>query len=206
MQLTATGKPTGGTYAWSTTSSTVSLTDTSSATVTVQGQSVGPAASIKVIYTLNDQPGMATQSVTAQQPTSLSASPTSTPYACSRANPALTYTTQLANITYTVLDQSGKQPIAFANIPVAESFSSSNNNCQAVANYPAATSDLTLSNGQFPGPDVIGMCSPSCMPSNGSGQPLGSCTDQFSQQWTANGFAVQMKTVTITCAGPATVQ
>jgi hypothetical protein len=204
IQLTATGNPAGGTYSWTTTSSAVTLINASSATVTVQGKSGGDAT-IKVAYTLNGQEGDASQSVTAQQPTGLGASVSSTDYDCSRARPALTYTTRLAEITYTVLDQSGRS-IAFSNIPVAESFSNSNNNCQDVSNYPEATSGLTLSNGQFPSPDTIGMCSPSCMPADSGGHPLGSCTDQFTQQWTANGFAVQTKTVAMTCPGPPTVQ
>jgi hypothetical protein len=203
-QLTATGTPSGGTYSWSSSSSAVTLQNSTGAKVTVQGASAG-SSTITVQYTLNGQSGTATQSVTAQQPTSLSASPATESFSCTQMAPALACTTDEAQITYTVKDQNGNA-IQFAGMPVVESFSAISNNCAGVHSTPTASSGQTLANGSFPTPDYLVMCSSSCMPANANGQPTGSCTLQVSQTWKANGLSVQTRIVTYTCLGPPTVQ
>jgi energy-coupling factor transporter ATP-binding protein EcfA2 len=204
IQLTATGNPTGGTYQWSTSSSAVQLTNTSNATVTVTGQS-GGTASITVTYTLNEQSGSASQTVTAQQPTSIASSFSPSSVSCLTVFPGLglNYSTSQVFINYTVNDQNGN-PIQFQGIPTNESFSAISNNCGGVPNTPNPKPSSTNSAGGFNDTQV--MCSSSCLPANGSGQPTGSCTLQVSQNITANGYSVQAKTITYTCIGPPTVE
>ena len=203
IQLTATGSPGGGTYSWSASNSAVvTLTNASTATVTVQGASVG-SSYVTVTYTVNGQPGTASQPVGVQQPTSLSASPTASSITC-QADTG-NYSSQKDVIDYTVLDQ-GTNIIHFAGIPVVESFSPISNSCANVPSTPTPSSWETLGTGHLNEPDTLYMCSNSCMPANSSGQPQGSCTYKFTQTFTANGFPVQTKTITMTCPGPPTLQ
>ena len=203
IQLTATGNPTGGAYSWTASNSDVTLTNASTATVTVAGSAAGTSA-VTVTYTQNEMKGTATQSITVQKPTSLRSAPSSAPYSCTNVSPALKYTTNEAQITYTVLDQNGN-PIASAGIPVVESFSPISNSCAGVPNTPTATSGQTNADGVF-GPDDLYVCSSSCLPANGSGQPTGACSVKVSQTWRANGYSVQTKTITYTCSGPPSLQ
>lgn len=200
IQLTASGDPSGGTYSWSASNSAVvTLTNASTATVTVQAQSVG-STYVNVTYTVNGQTGTSSQPVGVQQPASLSANPSAESIPCPGP-----YTSQKEVINYTVLDQK-TDTIHFAGIPVVESFSPISNNCSDVPNTPTPSSWQTLDNGQLNAPDTLYMCSTSCMPANTNGQPQGSCTYKYTQSFTANGFPVQTKTVTMTCPGPPTLQ
>lgn len=197
IQLTASGTPPGGTYSWSTSSSVVSLINPTSATVTVQSQSVGNA-NVTVKYTVNNAPASAAQPVGVLQPTSLRPVPNFATIVCPQ-----NYKTQELLTTYTLLSQS-TQALPVAGIPVVESFAPISNNCSGVANIPNASSWTTQSTGQLNADDGQAMCSPSCLPANSSGQPQGSCTYQFTQKFTANGYPVQSKTITMTCPGPPT--
>jgi hypothetical protein len=74
VTMTAQGNPTGGTYSWSTTSSKVTLSNTTSSTVTVTAASMSTSQNdtpIKVTYTVNGASSDATQNVTVQKPTSM---------------------------------------------------------------------------------------------------------------------------------------
>jgi len=197
IQLTASGNPTGGTYSWTANGNAVSLTDQNSATVIVQGQSAG-SATVTVTYTVEQESSSTTQTVTAQYPTSLGAGETTSTVSCENN----AYNTQEAHISYNVKDQNGA-PIKFPNMPVAENLSMISDGCNI--GTPSPTSGSTDSNGDFPGPDDLYMCSVLCLPANANQQPTGSCTTKVSQTWFVNWIQVQQKTITFTCAGPPNV-
>lgn len=201
IQLTASGTPTGGTYSWSTSSSVVSLINPTSATVTVQSQSVGNA-NVSVKYTVNNTPVTNAQPVGVLLPNSLSGTSTTVSILCPQKYNTLELVTE-----YSLRGQNSSgtsSVIPVQGIPVVESFAPISNNCSGVANVPSPSSWTTTSIGLLNAADGQAMCSPSCLPANSSGQPQGSCTYQFTQNFTANGYPVQTKTITMTCPGPPT--
>jgi hypothetical protein len=122
IQLTATGSPSGGTYSWTASNSNVTLTNASSATVTVQGTTAG-TSSVSVSYTVSEQAGSANQLETVQTPTSLklvTAPPkilqqgTGPQHGCPPG-----YYGIAIDVDYQVLDQNGA-PVASANMEPQE--------------------------------------------------------------------------------------
>ena len=69
------------------------------------------------------------------------------------------------------------------------------NSCTHVSNTPYPTQTTTLSTGNCGGPDVLAMCSISCLPADSNDHPLGSCQLKVNQTCSVNGDAVQTKQV-----------
>jgi hypothetical protein len=107
VQLTATGNPTGGTYSWTASNSDVTLTNASTATVTVAGSAAGTSV-VTVTYTQNEMKGTAMQSVTVQQPNyfvTSSYTRASLPAICTSSG----YPGFFLNLSNFVADQNGNQ-------------------------------------------------------------------------------------------------
>ena len=100
-------------------------------------------------------------------------------------------------ILYNVLDQQS-QPIQ-ARMTVSESFGSISNSCGGPDTPTPTTGATTDPTGTFPGPDLLAICSNSCLPADASGNPTGSCTLKVNQTWTANNLSVRTNVVTYNC-------
>jgi hypothetical protein len=202
--LTASGSPSGGTYSWTAVSggSNVTLSNTNSAAVTVQAAAVG-SYTLQVTYTVNNQPGTALAVGKVQQPGSLGVV-SNTTEAISCSNLPGDYTTQERLIQYQVLDTSSP-PVAVQalNMRASEVLAYNSNGCDTPPLNPT-TNAVTGTNGYFPAPDMLAMCSANCLPANNSGVPTGTCTNSIAQTWTVNGYAVKSDTPTFTCIGPPT--
>ncbi len=203
ISLTATGNPAGGSYSWSAISGqgNISILNATSQTAIIQSVAVG-TYTVQVTYTLNGKQGTATAMGRVQQPSSLSVISNTTPtFDC--ANTGLPhYNTKDRLIQYQVLDTSAA-PITAAGMSASETLNVTNNTC-AVSGPNPTVGALTFSNGYFPGPDTLQLCSPQCLPANGNGDPTGSCTMNVTQTWNVNGYAVKSDTITYTCPGPPT--
>ncbi len=193
IMLTASVRPANGTYSWTTSNANVKLSGQTTATVTLTGVSGGSSV-VYVKYTVGGMSTTVSQNVLVHQPTSLTASSAYVNTQCT----ALNYTTITSEITYTILDQNGK-PILQA-MPAFEAFAPVSNTCKGVPNTPTATSTRSSSQGIF-GPDLLQLCSSSCLPASKSGQSTGNCDLLVKQTWNANGFNVQTKTIDYGCAG-----
>lgn len=204
--LTATGTPSGGTYSWSIVGdpSSVSIVNAESQSATIQSEAVG-SATIQVRYTVNGQSGTATTAVKVQQPGSLGVITNTTPnISCTTVNPSLTYTTTDRLIQYQVLDTATPPaPIPASGMNATEILNVTANTC-AVKGPTASVGVPTLSNGYFPAPDTLQLCSSVCLPANSKGGPSGTCMVVVSQVWQVNGFSVKSGNITYTCAGPPT--
>jgi len=202
--FTATGTPSGGTYAWTVISgqSYVTISNTTSQTVTVQSVAVG-SFTVQATYTVNSQPGTAVAVGKVQQPGSLGVVSNDT-QALACANLPGSYTTQERLIQYQVLDTSSP-PVAVQalNMRASEVLAYNSNGCDTPPLNPT-TNAVTGTNGYFPAPDMLAMCSVNCLPANSSGVPAGTCTDSVAQTWTVNGYAVKSDNVADTCIGPPT--
>lgn len=190
IMLTATGSPAGGTYSWTTTSTKVTLGNTTSATVTVtsQAESGAPAdVPITIAYTLNGQTGMATHNITVQKPTTLFlAAPGSTIAEFCVQGQAGPH----REVDWQVKDKFG-QPILFTGMHASDvnDLTVTSQNCN-VGSLQTGTVNTTGSLFH----DLYNMCSPVC----GSGQ---SCQLNASQVYTVNGFRLSgdAKSVVYTC-------
>jgi hypothetical protein len=176
-------------------SSNVTLANATSQTVIVKSVAVG-MASVQVQYTLNNRVGSATQNVKVQRPTSLGViSDVSSRPDCGAAP----YNGSRREILYQVQDGSSPpQPIPVANMSVAETLSVTANSCN-VAN-PTPTSGATVGTGNFPGPDVLALCSTACLPADSNRNPLGSCNITVNQTWKAKGFVVRTNVLNYGCS------
>ena len=202
--LAATGTPSGGTYSWTTSSSKVSLTNTSSATVTYTSvaASVNPGdVPITVTYTLNGQPGTSTVNITVSRPTSLSVvtdTTNSTGHTCVGGTGTNTcsqsyfpgtgsYTSYVRNRTYHIMDQFNDW-ISGYPMQIRESYSTPTGQCSQNATpvTGSGTGDTI--------PDCFYFCSATC-------QSGGSCGVSSTQTAVVNGYTVATKSVTWTCSG-----
>jgi hypothetical protein len=182
IQLTAAGTPSGGTYSWSTTSSLVSLTNTSSATVTVRSVSQSSSqndVTINLAYTKNVQTAHTLTTVTVQKPSSLFLLATTyqgSPYgfnACASGS-----TGWERDIGWQVSDQFGS-PMQFANMSASDTITLGQpNTCGASGPHTGRAN--TDASGQFR--DFYSFCSPGC---TGAG-----CQLQASQSWVVNGISL----------------
>ncbi len=204
ITVTATGNPTGGTYSWTALSggSNITILNATSQSATLQSVAVG-TYTVQVTYTLNNQPGTAVTVGKVQQPGSLGVISNDT-YSFNCANVGYAYTTQDRQIEYEVLDTSSPAaPIPVAGMDLSETLNGISNTCGG--QYPTPTQGAhSGSNGYFPAPDTLQMCSSVCLPANASGGPTGSCTMQVGQTWNVNGFPVKNDSLVYTCPGPPT--
>jgi hypothetical protein len=182
IQLTATGTPAGGTYLWSTTSSLVTLTNTSSATVTVRSVSQSASANdvtINLAYTVNVQTAHTLTTLTVQKPTSLFLLATTYqgtphfPFTCASGS-----TGWERDVGWQVLDQFGS-PMQFANMSASDTITLGQPNTCGASGALIGTAN-TDSSGQFR--DSYSFCSPGC---TGAG-----CQLQASQSWVVNGISL----------------
>ncbi len=198
ITLTASGSPSGGTFSWNTTSGKVTLSNKTSATVTVtsvaESGSTGDVP-IKVTYTKNGE-ATATKNITVVKPTSLFLESDITNQTgnmctvpCLDGSPGCTYDSYIRTRVYVVKDQFGRQfpNIGINTLDVRESFSGYNSGCGA--NPPAEGTPDTTRFG-----DAFTLCHTACLP-GGPG-----CTSSATQTLTANGFPVRTVSVTWTCA------
>ncbi len=204
ITVTATGNPSGRTYSWTAVSggSNITILNNTSASATLQSVAVG-TYTVQVTYTFNNQPGTAVTVGKVQQPGSLGVISNATPlHNCASAGYA--YNTADRQIQYQVLDTSAPPvPIPAAGMNLTETLNGLSNTCKVP--YPTPTVGAQSgSNGYFPLPDTLQLCSSVCLPANAQGNPTGSCTAQVAQTWSANGFPVKSDTLTYTCPGPPT--
>lgn len=199
IQLTAVGSPTGGTYSWKSDNSHVTLTNISSAVVSVQAASAG-TSNLTVIYTLNGESGTATEAVSVVQPSSVTIT-TDTQVqqtnACNNTTTgAFVYNGPTRTVDYMIQQTVGGSPQPLnASVNITETFTrltTSGNSCGAA---PPPTTNRVVP-GHFP--DIFTNCSVACLPAVNS-LPTGSCTSAFEHVWTANGFPIFDHTVTYTC-------
>jgi hypothetical protein len=204
--LTATGNPSGGTYSWAAVSGqgNITILNATSQSATIQSVAVG-TFTVQVTYTVNSQPGTATAVGKVQQPGSLGVISNDTElFGCTNLGPPGSYNTEERLILYQVLDTSTPPaPIQVSDMSATETLNGGTNTCRVPDPNPTVGAQ-TGSNGYFPAPDTLRMCSPACLPANGSGNPTGSCSLTFGQTWTVNGYPVKSDTVAFTCAGPPT--
>jgi hypothetical protein len=204
ITLTATGNPAGGTYSWIAVSGqgNITILNSTSQSAIIQSVAVG-TYTVQVTYTYNGKPGTAVAAGRVQQPGNLSvfSDTGSTLNNNCRTFPPddPPYTGGQRQIVYDVLDTSS-QLIPAAGMNAQESFTSVSNNCTDVSNVPQATQTSTLSNGNFAAPDILAMCSISCLPADSHDHPLGACQLKVNQTWSVNGYAVQTKQITYQCA------
>jgi hypothetical protein len=205
--LTANGNPAGGAYAWTAVSGqgNIAILNANSQTATIQSVAVGNFT-VQAAYTVNHQQGTATAVGKVQKPGSLDVvSNDSEAYVCTDLGPAgSSYNTQERLIQYQVLDTSSP-PLALqaADMTATETLTVTTNTCQVPDPTPTVGAK-TGSDGYFPDPDTLRLCSSVCLPANGSGSPAGSCSLVLAQTWTVNGYLVKSDTPTFTCSGPPT--
>ena len=171
--------------------------------MTCRSASSRPAS--RVTYTYQNRPATAVAAGRVQQPGSL-AVPTggNTTQVISCSVNGQNYNTQQRQIQYQVLDTSSPPvPIQALNMDATESFNTSTNTC-AVSDPTPTINAHTGSNGNFPAPDQLSLCSAKCLPPDVNANPTGSCQFVTSQTWTVNGFAVKTSTITYSCPGPPT--
>jgi hypothetical protein len=206
INLTATGTPSGGTYSWSTTSSKVTLSNTTSATAVVTSASASSAVGdvpVKVTYTYNGKSSNVTKNVTVVKPISLSKTsdsanptghtcdPNATGNTCQRSDfeGNGTYTSYLRNITYDIMDQfSPPRAIKGFALENSESYTQPSGPCAGgpIITGPASFGD-TLT-------DCFYFCSETC-------RTGGSCNVSATQTIKSNGFTVATKNINWTCSG-----
>lgn len=202
ITLSATVNPAGGTYSWTAVSgqSNITILNATSQSAIVQSVAVG-SYSVQVTYTSNGKQATAITVGKVQQPGSLGVISNTTPqYNCALSGFA--YITKERDIQYQVLDTSNA-PLLALNMSATETLTPGTNTCAVTPPSPTVGAK-TGSNGYFPSPDTIRMCSPKCPPADGSGNPTGSCNLTVAQTWTVNGYPVKSDTLTYTCPGPPT--
>ncbi|MGH3166387.1 MAG: hypothetical protein ACRDN0_10900 [Trebonia sp.] len=197
---TASVDPTGGTYAWSVNTNTVTLSGTTSPvtyTAAAESKSIGDTT-ITLAYTDNGQtvtvpvPGL-----TVRDPTSLiAASDTGTElvFHCSAADGGYPCGSQ-RRILYQLQDALGA--IGVQGIPVAESFTPGSDACGVATNVPNATKTATESDGDFASADTLALCSTAC--STGACPVTGSCALTVTQTIEANGISVRTNALDYGC-------
>ena len=193
--LTATGTPSGGTYAWSIVSgNSVTLSTRTGNSVTLTSQSAG-TTQVEATYTLNGVPGSQIIVETVQQPTSTlvyADTGTTQDFNC-QSFVGLKYNGDQRTVSYETLDQSGND-ISNAGMPAVEAFTNVTTSCGV---SPTPGNGQTITGGAFT--DLFALCSSKCLPANGSGQPTGSCEVQATHTWSVNGFQVLNHVLTYTC-------
>ena len=202
--FTATGNPPGGSYSWTAVGGegNITVSNATSQTVTVQSVAVG-TYTVQVKYTVNNQPATATAVGKVQQPGSLGVVSNDT-QALACTNLPGSYTTEERLIQYQVLDTSSPPVAVLAlNMRASEALAYNSNGCDTPPLNPT-TNAVTGTNGYFPAPDMLALCSVNCLPANNSGIPTSTCTNSIAQTWTVNGYAVKSDTVAFTCIGPPT--
>jgi hypothetical protein len=204
--LTATGNPSGGTYSWTAVSGqgNITILNATSQSAIIQSVAVG-TYTVQVTYTVNNQSGTATTVGKVQQPGSLGVISNDTQlFSCTDLGPPGSYNTQERLVQYQVLDTSSQPvPIQVLDMSATETLNVTTNTC-AVPNPNPTVGAQTGSNGYFPAPDTLRLCSSVCLPANGNGNPTGSCNLAFAQTWSVNGYSVKSDTVVFTCPGPPT--
>jgi YD repeat-containing protein len=192
IQLTAEPSEPGGTYSWTTTSTRVTLSNTTSQVVTVTSQSQSSSVSdvpIRVSYTTGGGTASATKNITVSKPTSLfleSDLTNPTGKACTNPN----YTSYLRTRIYVVQDQFARlfTNLSLNVVDVRESFSAFSSTCGASSPAVGSSPDSRFQ-------DQFFFCSAACLP-GGSG-----CTSSATQTITVNSFTVRTSNVTWTCTG-----
>jgi hypothetical protein len=196
IQLTASGTPSGGTYQWSTTSSKISLSNTTQATVTVTSVSQSTSRNdvpITVRYTVNGQSITWNGTLTVVKPTSLERladnfNPTGNYCGNTADCPGCNYYSFKRIVNYKIKDQFGGRIEGFA-LEVSESFQNFSSTCGARPPTPGGSSGRPIQGIA----DAFTFCSAACMP-GGAG-----CTAQATQTLFVNGFSVRTNSVRWTC-------
>jgi hypothetical protein len=202
VSITASGTPSGGSFSWTTSSGKVTLTNATTATVTVwavadQFSAAAGDVSVQVVYTLNSVPSSpGTTTLTVLKPVSLtqtSSSSNPTAHTCSSTSgtptpctlslytdtPNTTYTSYVRTIVYTVNGNLAGTTITL-NMQLQESYTGNSN----VNTGAGIGSGIT---------DCFYYCSQRCRGGGPDSVP-------GTQTITANGFTVATKSVTWTCA------
>jgi hypothetical protein len=196
---TATGTPSGGTFAWSLKGNAAAATiaaNGSSATVTAAGQSGSSGdTDVYVSYGFNGESAAEFQPTTVRDPSGLtvvSDSGTQQDYNCLQ-NGLANYTSgDQRFIQYEVTD--GLGVVNVAGIPLTEAFTPGTNTCNAAMHTRGGA---TLADGEFNAPDQLVMCSNAC--SSGACPPPGSCVLDETQRWYANGLLVKTNSLAYGC-------
>jgi len=180
----------------------ITILNATSQSVIIQSVAVG-TYTVQVTYTVNNQIGTAVTPGRVQQPGSLGVITNNTSLAACTNLPG-SYNTQKRSIQYQVLDTSSPPtPIPVADMYLTETLNGISNTCNVP--YPTPTvGEQSGSNGYFPTPDTLQICSPVCLPADSNGNPKGSCAANVTQTWNVNGFLVKSDTLSYTCPGPPT--
>lgn len=196
-QMTANGSPAGGSYSWTTSSSAVTLSGATTATVTVTASSAGqPTLTVK--YTVNGQSATATQSMTVQQPAGYSVYGDSgnQTYACYNGDGSFAYNGVQRTVNYQLMDNTSPTPasIKINGIQMTEAFQTVNDGC-GLGGAPPPVNGPTFGGGKWG--DGFVLCVEVCKPSSPNYNP--NCKSTFSHQWSADGTQVLNRTVTYSC-------
>jgi len=194
---TATVNPTGGTFAWSVNSSSVTLTPngasaiyTANAASTQQGDST-----ITLTYTISNAPSVSASSaaITVHKPTSLSiitdaTDPSGMTCSVPCSSGTCSYASYKRTRVYDTLDQFGQSfsALGLSSIDAQESYGAVTSSC---GSFSVQTGSAPIT----PFQDQWFMCNSACL-SGGTG-----CTASSNQTITVNGYVVRTPAVTWTC-------
>lgn len=199
----ATVNPSGGTFSWSASKTTINLTPngaTASYSATSQSATKGDTT-LSVTYIVNQEQATAQSSaVTVHKPTSLTivSDTGSVQNVDCKAmyGPNVDYCGVQRDMQYVVFNQFGTA-IPVAGLPAVESFVPGANTCGMLPPTPVGT--LTVSNGNFAAPDVLSLCSSACLPKNSNCAPTGNCSMHLTQTWTVAGVPVRTNILVYAC-------
>jgi hypothetical protein len=187
IQLIGTGNPPGGTFGWSSSSSHVSLSNTSSDTVTVTSVSESGArndVAVVLVYTVNARGNSATKQITVQKPTHMTFMSVLSEGTRTCGNDPISGQPMAGWTKFITWQLQDKwfQPIA--SVPTYDTMNAGSPN----------TCFLSVLEGSPPGDTVgitglwqheYGVCSTACP--NG-----GSCTTNGTQRYFANGWQIDL--------------
>jgi hypothetical protein len=212
VQLTANVAPSGGSFSWSTTSNSITLSNTTSATATVTSVAASTSQGdtpVKVTYTYSGRAFPATSWITVQKPSVLIINGPDTTTSESTCNAGVGTGCGVARtFTYQVLDQiGGGEPINSAGMQIWDSITTGSVNQLGLTGY--ITTCTNKSAGTNSGPcgvttsssgewleNSLGVCSTFCY-SSGTCVSAGETT--ASQVWYVNGFALPAQQITYEC-------
>lgn len=215
ISYTATCSPSNGDFSWTTSSSNVTLENTSGPTVTVYGAKASTSlndASVQVTCSLNGQTSApVTETLTVQQPTRVlktGTDQTSSEATCTVQNTAGCGVNPGRTFTYQVQDQLTPPNSIAAQLDFFDGIStvSGSNGCNLGSYTTTCPSNsscgkLTGADGTFP--EQLSICAAACI---ANGKCVGSCPGgptKANQTWTVNGYVLStdVKVLTYNCAG-----
>lgn len=192
-QVTAVGKPDGGTYSWTSDNANITLANASSSVVTTTAAAAG-TSQLKVAYTVNGETATASGTINVFQPSSV-AILSDTGVTATQACPQQ-YNGPRRVVTYQIQANQGNTTVPVdADVSISESFTKLSSPGVSCGSTPDPTQGL-VTHKSFN--DTFYYCSTACLPAQNN-SPTGRCTLALRHVWTANGFSIFDHTLTYTC-------